>query len=82
MSVKGNIAAHMDLISRDDFQRAIDHALMEYQLRVAANTDTNTAGAGHFKSVGAVEFVATLKTLAIQPAALKFAASPSIDHTA
>lgn len=80
LSVKPYVNTHRDLVLRDDFQRALDYALMEYQTQVARNTDYAMAGAGHFRIVGALEFVTVLKTLSEQGVPQPARKPADLDH--
>lgn len=78
----GYVSTHRDLIQRPDLQRSLDFALLEYQTQVARHTDSAMAGAGHFRMVGALEFVTVLKTLAETSVALPIKKDPGLDHKA
>lgn len=64
MSSKANVERHREMMQNDYLQTSLDFALLEYQAQVAVRTPENVAGAGHFRMLGALEFVQTLKTLA------------------
>lgn len=64
-SVKGCIEAHRSLLEIPAFDRALDHACLEYQTRLGNEaTDPNRAMAVGFKMAGMFEFLTILKTLA------------------
>lgn len=58
------VEKHRELMQRDDLQRGLDYALLEYQKEVAMRTNEQMAGTGHFRIVGALEFIQILKDLA------------------
>ncbi len=82
LGVKGYVTTHRELMVRDDLQRALDYALLEYQLQVARTTDMAMAGAGHYKMVGVAEFISVLKRLAETDKQQTPTRPPQIDHTA
>lgn len=51
-------------MQRDDLREALDFALLQYQTRVALITNESMAGGGHFRMLGALEFIQELITLA------------------
>jgi hypothetical protein len=65
MQSSATISAHRNLMQRDELRIALDFALMEYQSRVSLTSkeDMNGAVAGHFRMLGAQEFVQTLRSL-------------------
>lgn len=75
MSDKRNMNAHLDLIARDDFKRAIDAALLQFQAEEAfdniKNPDLNAHMASANRQAGAVKFVAILRTMTVVPPASK-----------
>lgn len=59
-----NISKHRALLEQREFDRAIDFALLQYQLEAASQVkDANGACALGYKILGVQEFVQTLKTL-------------------
>lgn len=64
MSDTKRISIHRELMQRDDVIMALDFALLQYQSRVAQITNESMAGAGHFRMLGALEFIQELITLA------------------
>lgn len=82
---KDNVSKHRDLIASREFERAIDFALAEYQRIMAAGpVDSNPqlALAGHYKQMGAVEFVHVLRNLAEPPPLPPTRVSDQLDHKA
>lgn len=62
------LSAHRDLITREDFRLAIDTALLQYQVELAANCkDQYSAMAMGLRLLGANEFVSVLRKLADKP---------------
>lgn len=62
-----NIRAHRAIIEKDEFQRSLDHALMQYQLMLVVDAkDGNSAAAAHYKMQGVLEFLHQFKYLAEQ----------------
>lgn len=64
-----NAKKHLDLIASPEFNRGIQFALLQHQHNVATSPiQTPSDAMGHFfKIQGAIEFVQTLRLLAIQP---------------
>lgn len=56
-----NIAAHRDLVDRNDFQRACDFALLEYQAKLCEQEPN--AGIIGVKIMGAQEFLKEFRLL-------------------
>jgi hypothetical protein len=82
---KDNISKHRDLIASREFERAIDFALLEYQRYMAQgpmDSNVNQALAGHYKQMGAVEFVHILKTLAEEAPIPPVRVMDQLDHRA
>lgn len=78
-----NVTKHRDLIGSDNFQRAIDFALLQYQAQVALeplNGNFNAAAAAHFRQLGALEFVQTLRLLAESPTPRSVSNTDNLDH--
>jgi hypothetical protein len=68
MATRAYVETHRALIQRDDLQRGLDYALLEYdRILIEQRNDANTAAAGFFKIMGAHEFIQCLKTLAESP---------------
>lgn len=61
---KKAVENHRSLMQRDDLQRSIDFALLEYQHQVALRTNEQMSGSGHFRMLGALEFIGQMKNLA------------------
>lgn len=63
-----NVSHHRELIQRNEFQRACDFAMMQYQGELAANsTDNfNVCAAAHLKITGALEFIRVFRLLGEQ----------------
>ncbi len=82
---KDNVQKHRDMLQTREFERAIDYALAEYQRIMAQgpmDSSPNLALAGHYKQMGAVEFVHVLKTLAEPPPAISPRIIDQLDHKA
>jgi len=85
---KDNVSKHREMIESREFERAIDYALMEYQLQSARQTATinppnaNDAVCRHYSQVGACEFVAILRNLAEPPPVITARAIEQLDHKA
>jgi len=56
----GFVAAHLELIQRADFERAVDFALLE-MMRLEESAED--AAASHYRMAGAIQFVRILKHL-------------------
>lgn len=68
MLTKAYVETHRNLIFRDDLQRGLDYALLEYQrVLCEQRSDMSGAAANHFKLMGAQELIHVLKTLAETP---------------
>ena len=71
MSDKRNLQAHLDLIERPEFKRAVDAALLQMQAEEAFDTiknpDLNAHMASANRLAGAVKFVAILRTMTVVP---------------
>lgn len=82
---KDNVEKHRNMLQSREFERAIDFALAEYQRYMAQgplDASPNQALAGHYKQMGAVEFVHVLKTLAEPPPAITPRVIDQLDHKA
>ncbi|OLE10693.1 MAG: hypothetical protein AUG89_11560 [Acidobacteria bacterium 13_1_20CM_4_56_7] len=75
---------HRALMQSEDFQRSLDYALLEYQRQLAQTAVTNTLEptACHFKIVGALEFMQTLRNLAESPMRPEVVRDGNLDHRA
>ena len=62
-SARSNVESHRSLMQRDDLQRSIDAALLEYQAQVCLRTNEQMAGAGHLRMLGVHEFLQVLRHL-------------------
>lgn len=62
-----DISAHRDLMQSPVLQKGLDYAMLEYQGRLAAQTEPPLAATAHFKLTGVLEFIHVLKTLAESP---------------
>lgn len=82
MGSKANVEAHRSLMQRDDLQHSIDFALLEYQRRVAMITNEQLAATGHFRILGALEFIQTMKDLAESTPEPTKIIPPSLNHRA
>ena len=58
------VHAHRELMQSPNLRRSLDYALLEYQRRVCRETNEQMAGAGHFRMLGATEFIDVLINLA------------------
>jgi len=60
-----NISKHRDMIQSREFQRASDFALLQYQIKLAAETNgnVNLAAAAHMKLCGAAELLLVMRNL-------------------
>lgn len=80
---EANAKAHHALIERDDLQRSLDAALMQYQLMLVFDAkDANAAAAAHFKIAGVHEFLHQFKYLAEQAVPQKTKPMGQLDYTA
>jgi len=76
-----SISKHRALLESGEFQRALDYALLEYQLQAAAQVrDTNAALAFGYKMIGVQEFISTLKLLSEVPRMPTPAVTENLDH--
>jgi len=77
------IETHRALIERDDLERGIDYALLEYQ-RMLANMDqsANSAAACHFRMLGALEFLTVFRNLGETAQLPTIVQTPSLNHKA
>lgn len=64
MASKVFVEAHRALMQREDLQRSLDFSLLEYQKQVSVRTEPPLAATGHFRVLGALEFIQILKDLA------------------
>lgn len=77
------VKSHMALIEREDFQRALDAALLQYQLTLSLEAkDANAAAAAHFKITGVLEFLHQFKYLGLAPTPPRTKPQGQLDHTA
>ena len=63
-------------------ERALDYALLEYQKVVAMKTNEQLAATGHFRILGALEFIQTMKDLAESQVEPPKVITPSLNHRA
>lgn len=77
-----NISKHREMVESRTFERAIDFALMQYQLLLAAETQRNPGAAAFsgLKATGAVEFVDVLKNLSEMPPIIRNDPPSNLDH--
>lgn len=64
MADKKAVEYHRSTMSSPAMRASLDAALLEYQHQVCLRTEVNMAGMGHFKMMGAREFVNELLNLA------------------
>ena len=78
-----NISKHRDMLENRVFERAVDYALMQYQLQLSAWTTENPQNAAYagLKMCGAQEFLHTLRTLSEVPALPTPPANQNLNHT-
>lgn len=61
-----NVSHHRELIQRNEFQRACDFGLLQYQGQLASmdlQGNMNNAAANHLKITGVIEFLHVLRHL-------------------
>lgn len=77
-----NITKHRSMVEDRTFQRAIDFALMQYQLQVAREVLDNPqlASVAGYKNAGAVEFVNVLKNLSETPQLIRQDQPVNLNH--
>lgn len=77
------VSAHRNLMQSDQLRMSLDFALLEYQRRVSetSNPDMNGAVAGHFRMLGAQEFINTLIMLAETPVIPTVKPQGNLDHS-
>lgn len=64
MQSPDNIKKHRDMIDSNEFQRACDFALLQYQSQLSMTTvDMAGAAANNFKMLGAQELLQTMRLL-------------------
>lgn len=77
-----NISRHRDLIATKEFVRGCDFALLQYQAELALRTaDATNAASNHFKMMGALEFLQTLRLLAEMPVRVAQTPSKELNHS-
>lgn len=63
-----NVSKHRALVDSNEFQRACDFALMQYQAELSSRpVDMQIAAGSFFKLTGAQEFLQTLRMLSEAP---------------
>lgn len=79
-----NISEHRTMIESRPFQRAIDFALLNYQLAVAQTVTDNPQNAAYagLKMAGVQEFLFMLKTLSEEPRIVRTVKEENLDHKA
>jgi len=77
------VKAHKLLVQNETFTSGVDASLLQYQRYLGQkDVESSEAAANHYKMVGAMEFVAVLKTLAETPQIPKAANIATLDHRA
>lgn len=72
-----NLSKHRKLVDSPEFQRALDFAMLDWSMEIAATvSDANSALRAGFALAGAVQFMDRLKTLAETPKP----PSPPVQH--
>ncbi|HEX6827208.1 MAG TPA: hypothetical protein VF077_12895 [Nitrospiraceae bacterium] len=82
---KQNVTAHVAMLERDSFDKAIDVAMLEFQtqLNLGPMPQGNEAAARFYRLLGAHEFSLLLKTMADSTAPLsRIQLTPNLDHKA
>lgn len=64
MESNDSCSKHRTMIDSNEFQRAADFAMLEYQARIATQTEPQAAAVMGLKVMGALEFLQTLRNLA------------------
>ncbi len=81
MSLKEWVEQHHAMIDGQQFERAMQYGLLEYQRRLCEQTtDMAGAAANHWKMVGASELMHVLRTLAEPPRAATVPVSGNLRH--
>lgn len=82
MSVKSFVEEHRELMQSNVLQRSLDFALLEYQKQIAVRTEPQMASTGHFRMLGALEFIQIMKDLAESTPEPTKLVTPSLNHRA
>lgn len=62
--VSTNITKHRDMVGTNEFNRATNYALLEYQSMLAKGASTfNECASAHLKVTGALEFIQVMRNL-------------------
>lgn len=78
-----NIRHHRELLEETSFDRALDFALLQYQLQASSRVqDANGALALGYKLLGVQEFISTLKTLSEETPVPTMEQHGNLDHKA